>query len=97
MAHNRAMTTPFLVLIALLSVVALSALIISCIALAQTRATLTKLTTHEAECRKTDGDIYDRMRTCVSSHNKSDEDIIRALGRIEGQLSMILDGRKQVG
>jgi len=79
----------FLVLLALLSVVAFAALVISLVSLVVARANSAALTSHESECRKTDGEIYDKLRVCVASQTKVNEDILITLSNIEGAFNAL--------
>lgn len=87
------MSTPLYILCALTGVIVCCALLISLVAMIIARASAAALAVHEAQCRKTDGEIYERLHASVKSQNRINEDILRTLGNIEGYLAADANAR----
>lgn len=72
------MTPAMLAFYALVAIIALTALIVSVCALLDVR-----------ECRRTNADLYDKLRNCNAACNRQLQDIASGIGRIEGWIEAV--------
>ena len=78
------MTTPILLLFALLAVCSVCALVISLAALSQTRSLWHALRKHETECRATDAELFKELRRQFATCSRVQADILSGVERLEG-------------
>jgi len=78
------MTTPILLALGLLALLAITALLIAASALSQTRALWTKITAHENQVRKSVSELYNINRRCNATCSRLLLDINGGIERIAG-------------
>jgi hypothetical protein len=84
MRHTLRMTPTTLLLFGLIILLSATALVLSSVALMQTKALWSALKRHESECRSTDEELFRELRKQFESLNKVQQDILSGIARLEG-------------